>query len=257
MGQAQGLGLGGKLQEFHSRRIEVQETALPVGNENHVLGTFKDAPVAPFRTLHLVIEAGVFNGQPDLVPQDAEEILMAPGRPEGSGSFRRQIEKPDNIVPIFQGDAGQRPEPGVLPDQIGKGGREQARVIADILNDQGFDRMGQVGLHEAGQRPAGKLAQVLRGKTPGRGVGQALAHPVPQQQKAGVNPEKLEDGGEDLVDDFLEVQGVRGNGGDLIEQVQFPPVFLLPRLLLLQFLNELCGFLFRHSRVSLGDLYLR
>ena len=177
--QAQGLVLGGKFQQFHPGRVEVQEAPLPVGDEDHVLGAFEDAPVAALRALHLVVEAGVFDGQADLVAQDAEEIFLAPGSPEGPGRFRRQVEKPDDIVPVSQGDAHQRPEPGVLPDQFGEGGREQARVIADILDDQGFDRPGQVGLHEAGQRPAGKLAQVLRGKTPGRGVGQALAHPVP------------------------------------------------------------------------------
>ncbi len=68
-----------------------------------------------------MIEAGVFNGQADLVPQDAEEILLAPGRPEAAGIFRRQIEKPDDIVPVSQGDAGHRPERPVVPDQIGKG----------------------------------------------------------------------------------------------------------------------------------------
>ena len=121
--QAEGLVLGGKLQEFHSRRVEVQEAALEVGDEDHVLGTFEDAAVAPFGAPHLVIEAGVFNGQADLVPQDAEEILQPPGRAERPGSLRRQIEEPDDIVPIAQGDAGHRPEGGVLPDQVGKGGR--------------------------------------------------------------------------------------------------------------------------------------
>ena len=50
---------------------------------------------------------------------------------------------------------------------------------------------------------------------------------------------------------------MRGNGGDLIKQVQFPAVFLLPRFRLIQFLNGVYGCLFRHFRVSLGDLWLR
>ena len=50
---------------------------------------------------------------------------------------------------------------------------------------------------------------------------------------------------------------MRGNGGDLIKQVQFPAVFLLPRFLLLQFFNGVYGCLFRHSRVSLDSLWLR
>lgn len=83
-------------------------------------------------------------------------------------------------------------------------------------------------------------------------MGQALAHPVPQQQQAGVNVEKRQNGGEDLIGDFLEIQGIRGDGGDLIEQVEFPVVFLLPRFRLIQFLPGVYGCLFRHSRVSLG-----
>ena len=237
MGQAQGLGLGGKFQEFHSRRVEVQEAALQVGDEDHVLGPFKDAAVALFRAAQLVIQPGVFNGQADLVAQDAEEIFLPPGSPEGPGIFRRQIEKPGDIVPVFQGDADHRPELGVLPDQLGKRGGQQARVVADILNDQRLDGLGAVGPHDAFRGPAGDLAQVLLGKAPGRGIGQALAPRVPQQQHAGVDPEKLEDGGQDLVDDLLEVQGMRGDGGDLIEQVQFPAMFLLPRLWLPHLLN--------------------
>ncbi len=83
---------------------------------------------------------------------------------------------------------------GVLPDQIGKGGREQARIIPGIHNDQGFHGLEAVGPDHAFRGPAREPAQVLLGEAPGGGVGQALAHRVPQQQKAGVNPEKLEDG---------------------------------------------------------------
>ncbi len=77
-------------------------------------------------------------------------------------------------------------------------------------------------------RPAGDLAQVFLGKAPGGGISEALAHLIPQQQHAGVDVEKLQDLGEDGVDDLLEIQGMRGDGGDLIEQIEFPVMFLLP-----------------------------
>jgi hypothetical protein len=129
-----------------------------------------------------------------------------------------------------------------------------ARIITDIFNDQGFKGPSQVRPLQAFQGPAGELAQVILGKAPGGGVGQALAHPVPQQQQAGVNVKKLQNRGQDLVDDLLEVQGMGGNGGDLIKQAKFPAVFPLLRCRLLQLLNGVCRAWFRHFWVSLAEV---
>ena len=78
MGEVQGRALGGEFQEFHPGGIEVQQAAFPVGDEDHVLGAFKDAPVTVLGAPQLMIEAGVFDGQADLVAQGAEEVAFAP-----------------------------------------------------------------------------------------------------------------------------------------------------------------------------------
>ncbi len=46
---------------------------------------------------------------------------------------------------------------------------------------------------------------------------------------------------------------MRGDGGDLIEQVQFPPVFLLPGLRRLAFLNRASHRRDRQVRLFRGD----
>jgi len=115
----------------------------------------------------------------------------------------------------------------------------------------------RLGLIMPSSAPPESWPRLLLGQAPGGGVGQALAHRVPQQQEAGVNPEKRQNGYENLVDDLLEVQGVRGNGGDLIEQVQFPAVLLLPRFRLLPVPPQRLWLPLPPFRVSLGVLWLR
>ena len=50
---------------------------------------------------------------------------------------------------------------------------------------------------------------------------------------------------------------MRGEGGDFIEKVQFPPVLFVARFRLLLFLSGFGGCLFHNARIFWGALWLR
>jgi hypothetical protein len=168
----------------------------------------------------MVVEARVGDGQADLVAQDAVKVSRI--RVESGRIRGRQIQETVYLFPVFQRNTDHGLETGIVADGFGKGGSGQPLIRLNVQDDERLGSPGEIWPDHFFQLSRAGAVQIVHVKAPGRHRGETLMIVVPEKKETSLNLKKLQNLLQGQIGNFLKVQGMSGNSGNLVEQEDFP-----------------------------------